>query len=312
MINNALRNLLQKPFLNNTNIFNEIDPDFLEIIKTIKPSEKKLIKLNLKDELLQLAVQASEFKLKNNYYKLISLQNIKVELEEKELEAFHKLIRVLTHEIMNSVTPITSLTSSIHEIFNIKKVKSSDIDEKTVTYISDGLEAILDRSTGLLNFTQAYQKLTRIPPPKFTKINTSELFERIKILFNPEMIENKIEFSVSINTNAKALLADTELLAQVIINLIKNSIEAVLKIKQAKIIVTIERSNEGKTIICIEDNGIGIPEEEMEKIFIPFYTTKENGSGIGLSLSRQILRLHKGSIMVNSVPGSKTIFTLKF
>jgi len=237
---------------------------------------------------------------------------MKNEIEEKKKEERQKQIRVLTHEIMNTVTPITSLSSSLYNIIETSKIKNEIIDKKSIEYLSDGLEAIIDRSTGLTSFVEAYKNLTRIPPPKFVKVSTIGFFNRIELLFLQDFKNKNIKYRVNINKGCEELFFDKELMEQVIINLIKNSIESLNNTLNPQIVIDILKEQSHKTIILITDNGEGISQESIDKIFIPFFSTKEKGTGIGLSLSRQILRLHKGTINVKSIPNKETIFTLVF
>ncbi|MDN5201090.1 ATP-binding protein [Fulvivirgaceae bacterium BMA10] len=310
LMNNALKKFLDKPHLNNIDGLEVVDKQLLNAIKEIKPGENKLLKFKTKSEILEFAIQAEEFKLEHDFYKLISLQNIKGQLEESEMIAWQKLIRILTHEIMNSVAPITSLTSTLHQIVLKKKEKKEALDEEVTEKIDQGLLAIINRSQGLMNFTEAYRNLTKIPPPNFEKFKIIELIERINILFKSKLTEAGINFQIKANNESLEILADPELLSQVIINLIKNASEALRETTDPKIVLTIKKASEEKTMIGVSDNGPGIPPDTLDKIFVPFFTTKDQGSGIGLSLSKQIIQRHKGNLSVQSVEGKGTSFTI--
>ena len=266
-----------------------------------------MIKMTIQNRLLELSVSVADFKLREVPYKLISFQNIQKELEEKELDAWQKLIRILTHEIMNSVTPITSLASSINSLI---ADNSKTLDEEEMEDIRDGIYAIQKRGEGLLHFTETYRSLTKIPPPKFQLVEAQPLLERLHILFKPVLKKYGVQLNLKLPSNMVVFIADVELIEQVIINLLKNAIEAAREVTNPTIEIRATKTNEGKTFIEIQDNGKGIPQEVLDKIFVPFFTTKKEGSGIGLSLSRQIMRLHKGNIDVNSVIGKGTVFTL--
>ena len=266
-----------------------------------------MIKMTVQNRLLELSVSVADFKLREVPYKLISFQNIQKELEEKELDAWQKLIRILTHEIMNSVTPITSLASSLN---GLMKDKDSVLEEEDMEDIRDGMYAIQKRGEGLLHFTETYRSLTKIPPPKFQLVEAQPLLERIHILFKPVLKKYGVELELKLPDKMVVFIADVELIEQVIINLLKNGIEAAREVENPKIEIRAMKTNEGKTFIEVQDNGKGIKEDVLDKIFVPFFTTKKEGSGIGLSLSRQIMRLHKGNIEVNSVLGKGTVFTL--
>ncbi|MFC2098046.1 PAS domain-containing sensor histidine kinase, partial [Bacteroidota bacterium] len=285
LVNKALKRLLNKPNLSPGSKLNELEPEFLKVVKEIKPGQRKLVKIDSWDESYKVSVLATDIKLLEKSYKLVSAHNIKGELEEYELEAWQKLIRVLTHEIMNSVTPITSLSSSLFDMLENKRNNNEIIEEKTINTIADGLDAIIDRSKGLAGLTGAYKKLTRLPVPEFEIINIKEFIKNIDTLYSTRLQEQNIELIISFEEEVDKLYTDPELVKQVLINLINNSVESIIGLEDAIIKITIGLNLDQKVFISVEDNGPGIHENIIEKIFIPFYTTKDKGSGIGLSLS---------------------------
>lgn len=304
--------------LNNQHNISQIkiqDINLYNLIKRLKSGEKELVKLKLNDNLMHLSVFATEFKVQNKSIKLISLQNIKQELEYQELESWQKLIRVLTHEIMNSVTPISSLSNAINETFestNGQKSELAKISDDDFEDILSSLKTIENRSKGLLKFVSSYKQLTRIPKPDFKEVNLIELLNHCRTLLKQNISEKKINFQLNCAENIGKTYADYDQIEQVIINLIINAIEAVKDQDKPQISIDVLRTELNKHKVVIIDNGKGIDPDEMDKIFIPFYTTKKEGSGIGLSLSRQIMRLHKGSIQVNSELGKGSEFILEF
>ncbi|MTI40407.1 sensor histidine kinase [Fulvivirga lutimaris] len=300
MMNQALQKMFDRPQMAFLSNLSGIDERLPELLMDIKPKENKLLKVKIKDELLHLSIHASEFLLDKEFYKLISIQNIKNELDSNELDAWQKLIRVLTHEIMNSVTPITSLSGTLKQI-----VETSPHDNQTIDKVTQGLEAIQLRSKGLQNFTDAYRKLTKIPTPNYASLNLHNLFKRILILVEDQSKDIEIKLNISEDIE---IMGDKDLLEQVFINLVKNGIEA-LEGRNSPVL-RIKAWQDDQTHISISDNGSGIDEDKIDKIFIPFFTTKKEGSGIGLALSRQIIRLHNGNIGVTSVPGEGTSFTV--
>lgn len=307
LMNKALKELLRKPYLKDFAAVEKLFPELHKLITRLESGQHELIKMTVQNRLLELSVSVADFKLREAPYKLISFQNIQKELEEKELDAWQKLIRILTHEIMNSVTPITSLASSLKGLIEDKE---RVLDEEEMEDIRDGIYAIQKRGEGLLHFTETYRSLTKIPPPKFQLVEAQPLLERIHILFKPVLKKYGVELELQFPSKMVVFIADVELIEQVIINLLKNGIEAAREVENPKIEIRAIKTNEGKTIIEVQDNGKGIKEDVLDKIFVPFFTTKKEGSGIGLSLSRQIMRLHKGNIEVNSVIGKGTVFTL--
>jgi two-component system nitrogen regulation sensor histidine kinase NtrY len=316
LINTAAKRLLKVAHLKNVKSLESKSKTLTKTLLQLKSREKALVKVEDHNELLHLALYATEFKLGGRSFSLVSLQNIHSELEEKEIEAWQKLIRVLTHEIMNSVTPIASLASTINELIQ-ESTKSLDFEKEAeasenLNDISQALQTIQKRSKGLLHFVDAYRNITLIHKPNFSIFSIKELFARIEKLMRTNIAEKAVEFKMNIDPESLELTADPELIEQVLINLMLNALQAVKGRKKPKIELNASLDSNGKIIIRIIDNGRGIPKENLEKIFIPFFSTKEGGSGIGLSLSRQIMRLHKGSISVHSEPHERTVFNLIF
>ena len=315
LINNAAKRLLKVPRLKNINSLEFLSRPLVDTLFHLKPREKALVKVENNNELLCLFLYATGFKLRGQKYSLVSIQNIHSELEEKEIEAWQKLIHVLTHEIVNSITPIASLASTINELIKESyKIEPSGekINTEALTDIHHAAETIQKRSRGLLNFIDAYRNLTFIKKPNFQIVTVKELFDRAEKLMQTNIKNKDICFKVSIEPQNLELTADPELIEQVLINLLLNALQAVEEQKKAMIDLDAHLDVRGRIIIQVRDNGPGISEEYMEKIFIPFFSTKKGGSGIGLSLSRQIMRLHHGSIGVHSEPNVQTVFTLRF
>ncbi|MEM9389294.1 MAG: ATP-binding protein [Bacteroidota bacterium] len=305
LVNQATKDLLGLPQIISLKTIQRVDKYLLKIIREIKPGENRLVKLIVKNEMLQLNVHASEFKLQNRFFKLVSLQNIKNALDENELAAWQKLIRVLTHEIMNSVTPITSLSGTLKSLVDKKRNENKFIDKDSIDKLWVGLDAVENRSKGLQSFTTSYRKLTKIPTPVFESVKIRERVNRILELFKNETQGVNIKVSIS---NDVLILADPELLDQVLINMIKNALDAMTGTDGPQLSIGCTAKN----IITISDNGSGIEEDKLDQIFIPFFTTKKDGSGIGLALSQQIMHLHKGKIDVHSEKGIGTTFNLRF
>ncbi len=307
LANQALKDLLQKNIITHLHSFQALDPSFIATLREIRTGETRLIKLKVNNELLQLSIHASEFKLEEKYYKLISMQNIRNELDIREMEAWQKLIRVLSHEIMNSVAPIISLSSTLHELVEQNNKQLISEDETLYTSLDKGLDAIKTRGEGLYNFTQTYRKLTGVPQLSLKEVNLKDIISRVEILMRSKLSEGNVHLAIS--SVDVQLTADPELMEHVLINLIINAIEAADK-KQPFIRIHSSKNQKGNLLIHIEDNGSGMDESTMEKIFIPFFTTKKYGSGIGLALSKQILQLHHADIHLSSEPGKGTEFVI--
>ena len=315
LINNAAKKLLGIAQLKNIEQLDMIEHGLGARVMTIERGSKLILKIHRDEQLLNLLLFVSEFVIGTEKYRLVSIQNIQSELEEKEMEAWQNLIRILTHEIMNSVTPIVSLSSTAHNMLNAEHFNNALQNDDCAEALDDikaAVTTIENRSKGLLEFVENYRKLTRIPKPNFQILPAVELFERVESLFKSQLAEKNVEFVIDIQPHNLELTADNTLIEQVIINLLKNAIEAVDGLDSGRIIMKAFYSAVGRPVIQVEDNGAGIEQETLEKIFIPFFTTKSSGSGIGLSLSRQIMRLHNGSLTVQSVPYSRTAFVLRF
>lgn len=316
LINNAAKKILKISLLKNINDLRSRYPKLADTLLSLKHNDKKLVNLQMDDETGYLSIYSHPFVLKEENNILISLQNIQEELEAKELEAWQNLIRVLTHEIMNSITPISSMSSSLLEILGSdgedgeesgKKLTPEETDD-----ITGALQTIHQRSQGLMSFVGNYRNMTLIPDPNFKIISIAEFFQTLERLMNDKLIDNSITMKWSVEPESLELTADPDLMEQVMINLLLNAIYAVTGKKDPLITLKAFLGSEGAIMITVEDNGVGIVDEALEKIFIPFFTTKEKGSGIGLSLSRRIVRMHKGTIKVKSTVDEGSTFTLRF
>jgi len=313
LLNNAAKKLLKVPRLGNIKDLESISHRLADKLINISPGDKDLIKLQRDDDLLQLSIYATGFILRQQQLTLVAMQNIQHELEEKEMISWQNLIRVLTHEIMNSITPIASLASTAQGL--LKDNKECEVPESMNEIIDDvrkAVNTIEKRSNGLLTFIENYRKLTRIPKPAFKVVQIKDLFDRVEYLLKDQFNQSAIKFKKGIDPGSLTITADPALMEQVLINLCKNSIEAVNGVIHPKIKLKAGTDGRGNPVIKVSDNGKGITEEVVEKIFIPFFTTKPQGSGIGLSLSRQIIRLHKATIGVTSKPNEQTVFKLRF
>lgn len=312
LINQAAKDLLKIGLLNEINDLDRVFTGFSNELIKLKSGQQKVIKFFIDGELIMLSAKAAVFIIRKKTIRLISLQNITNELEEEEIDAWQKLIRVLTHEIMNSVSPVKSLTNTIIKLFqkNGKPKKVKEISDLTIENSLIGLHAIDKRNQGLLKFVETYRSLTKIPKPNFEEFDVEDVFATIKLLMNEEINRKKIKLSINIKPENLKLKADEKLISQVLINLVKNAGEALSENGEIKL-EAFGNSDNG-VFIKVTDNGKGIPEDILEKIFIPFFTTRENGNGIGLSLCRQIMRMHKGNISAISKEGEGSVFTLKF
>jgi signal transduction histidine kinase len=312
-MNREAKALFKTPHLSNLKSFARIDPQLPEVIEGLAGGNRALIGVKIGDETLQLALYATEFELLGGRYKLISFQNIRDELEQREIDYSQKLIKVLTHEIMNSVTPIISLTKLIGDRLVDEKsgeltVQGLPSDEQRD--LARGLASIHSRGSGLLKFVQAYSALTNLPRPSFASVDVAALLDRVHALMKPALEGAALEVQV-VGANL-TVRADPQQIEQVLINLVKNAAEALEGRADGRVVLRGARDDQGKALVQVIDNGPGIDPALVDDIFLPFFTTKRSGSGVGLSVSRQIMALNKGLLTVKTARGSGSEFTLRF
>ncbi len=314
IINRAAEQLLNKKYVSSLNIIAKLNKELADALWAIRAGETRVLKLIINNELHQLILTATEFILLESKYKLVSLQNIKRALDEREIESWQKLIRVLTHEIMNSMTPIVSLSRYIGGVVDNEELIQRITDHESEQYkdLRQSIEAISSRSQGLMEFVDSYRSLSNLPEPVFDEIKIIQLFERIELMFKEQLEDEGIKFSSTVDPDNADILADVKLMEQVLINLISNAIDAVADKDVKRIHLECKQDLYGKTKIRVIDNGCGIDKDTIDNIFTPFFTTKEKGNGIGLSLSRQLTRLNNGTLSVSSSEGEGSQFTLSF
>lgn len=311
LINSNARRFMGVQSIKNIGELANKNPKLLQALKDVEPGKSSLYKSN-QDFLL--TIQATELRIRGNIMKLLTLQNIQTELQQQEIEAWQNLTRVLRHEIMNSITPISSLTSTLREILDhdmMHRNSHYELKNEGAEDLREGLSTIENRSKGLIKFIDAYREYTSLPQPKIKTVLVKEFIDRVAQFMTPEIKKKPVEFRQFCDSQYLTIQADEEMIEQVLINLIKNSLEALAETSQGKIDVT-GKVKGSFVVIEVADNGPGIIKEAMNKIFVPFFTTKKTGSGIGLSLSRQIMQMHNGNLSVESEPGVRTVFTMKF
>ncbi len=305
LINAAARNILGTADpVHIRKLAQEAGTDFPE---ALRPGDRALIKIRKPAGILHCSVRSRKIITPEQEYTLFSLQNINRELEENELESWQKLIRVFIHEIMNSVTPITITATGIIRLLENGQEERLMADREAMV---NGLEAIRKRSRGLAAFMESYRRLTQIPSPEFTVTEAGTLLRNTLTLMQPVLERRGIRSRLECVPSNPRLWGDEKLIEQVMLNLLHNAVDALYGIAAPAISVNCVEAGERITI-TVEDNGAGIPAGVMDTIFVPFFTTKAEGSGIGLSISRQIMNLHKGSIIARSKPG-ETVFQLDF
>lgn len=309
-MNESLKNILQLPYLKSLESLEKRHPEIFRDIVLLKPGESKITATYIGLQEIKLLLTSTAFQTGQRKYALLGFQNISSAVAETESEAWKKLLSVMTHEIMNSVAPISSLASTLQSRLHHSKEDASKT-QLNFEDVATGIDTIKKRSESLLKFAQTYRNLNKIAAPDVKVFFVRDLFENIFNLMGPTLESKGIEMEILLKDTNLQLKADITLIEQVMINLVVNAMEAV-KDKEEKIIVLSGETHHNKINIKVSDNGSGMEKEVLEKIFIPFFTTRKNGSGIGLSLCRQIMRVHHGNLAVASEPGKGTVFTLQF
>ncbi|MDN3583326.1 sensor histidine kinase [Mucilaginibacter flavus] len=310
-INEAFKKLLSIPYLKTIQSLEKREPDLYQELIRLKPGESNIITITRNQQLVKILITASLMRSDEKLYKLIAFQNVSEALDETESKAWSKLLNVMTHEIMNSVAPISSLADTLKNRLQSPEITES-MDGSDLEDLELGIDTIKRRSDGLLKFTESYRSLNKITKLDRDKVLVRNLFENLNSLMRPTLEKKNIELEIILRDPALAVEADINLIEQVMINLLVNAIEAVKDREEPRITLSAEAQSGSKTLVKITDNGMGMPHELLDKIFIPFFSTKKTGSGIGLSLCKQIMLLHKGNIQVQSTEGKGSSFILQF
>jgi nitrogen fixation/metabolism regulation signal transduction histidine kinase len=310
-INEAFKKLIGVPYLKTVHSLEKRDETLYREVIALKPGESKILTLTRNQQLIKILVNASVLRSDDKPYKLVAFQNVSEAMDETESKAWQKLLNVMTHEIMNSVAPISSLADTLKNRLQEPEIVNSPVSSQ-LEDLELGIDTIKRRSEGLLKFTESYRSLNKITKLDLTKILVRNLFENLNSLMRPTLEKKKIELEIILRDPTLAIEADINLIEQVLINLVVNAIEAVKDREHPKIILSAELQSNNKTLVKVADNGLGMPPELLEKIFIPFFSTRKTGSGIGLSLCKQIMLLHKGNIQVQSTEGMGSAFVMVF
>jgi two-component system nitrogen regulation sensor histidine kinase NtrY len=309
-MNDSLKKILGMPYLKSLQSLEKRDVYLFREIQQLQPGTGKIISISRDNGIVKVLASATAFQTDNKTYKLAAFQNVNEALDEAEAKAWQKLLSVMTHEIMNSVAPISSLADTMLD----RLQKATEFMREQPAAVEDlelGIETIRRRSEGLLKFTETYRNLNKIVAPTLSKVYIRNLFENLHQLMQPTLQQKNVELDIILQNPDLSYELDATLIEQVLINLLVNAIEAVKDKPNPKIqLSAFSAAGSSKINIKVADNGCGIPASLMDRIFIPFFTTRKNGSGIGLSLCQQILLLHKGSIQVQSVVNEGSAFTL--
>ena len=308
-INRSARRMLRLHNLTHVRQLHSIDPGLSIVLMTIKSGQRRWIQVHKGPQRVQLALFAQKIQLpQREGYKLLTLQNLQPELEEKESEAWKDLIRVLSHEIMNSMTPISSLSTTALQLIP----KETEALSAKFVDLHEAISTISRRSQGLMQFVQNYRRFACIPDPSREPFAVECLFGRLHTLMHSHLIDRSIAFESQVTPTDLHVVIDPALIEQVLINVLTNAMDAVADSPTPRIRLTAAMDHQAQVSIQITDNGRGMDEAMIDKVFIPFFTTKTHGSGVGLSISRQIMRLHAGTLRIISSVGQGTTVTLHF
>ncbi|WP_117883507.1 sensor histidine kinase [Aureibaculum luteum] len=312
--NPTVEKLLNYKPLNHIKQLAQVDKGLYALFEDLKPFDQKLYQLTNEREKTQLAIKSTSININKQELLLVVIQDINKELDEKETDSWVKLIRVLTHEIMNTITPITSISESILRYFkkDDKMVNADTFEVKHIENTIKGLEVIKEQGNDLMSFVQSYRTLLSVPEPDKEIVEAKKLLSKVLVLMQQDGVNNKVEIKLDISPDNLELFVDSKQITQVMINLAKNALQSLKNKENGIIKMSAGINNANKKYITVTDNGSGIAPELIEEIFVPFFTTKNSGTGIGLSLSKQIMQLHGGSLMVHSVPDKNTTFVLTF
>ena len=310
-MNESLKRMLLLPYLKTIHSLAKRDQDLYDHVISLKPGNSHIATVHREKDSFKILLSATAFQTDGKKFHLIAFQNINEALDETESKAWQKLLSVMTHEIMNSVAPISSLADTLKNRLQ-QSVQHLDNSNGVIEDLEVGINTIKRRSEGLLKFAEVYRNLNKITTPNLKEVYVRDLFENMHNLMEPTLDQKGIDMEIIMKDPELKLEVDTNLIEQVLINLVVNAIEAVKDSEQPRIVLSAVVSANNKVAMKVSDNGYGMNEEVMNNIFIPFFSTKKNGSGIGLSLCKQIMMLHKGNITVQSLEGKGSVFTLQF
>ncbi|WP_299767231.1 HAMP domain-containing sensor histidine kinase [uncultured Dokdonia sp.] len=309
--NDSFGEILDVPSFKNIRFVESRKPELFTTIFETYHREPDSISIALRNESLKILISDTVFQVEEDAFKLVVIQNIDDTLNKNESESWKKLLSVMTHEIMNSIAPISSLADTLHQNIQMA-LKEPENTQLELEDLNSGIKTIKNRSEGLLQFAKTYRSLNKVTHLNLERVRISELFSNIQLLMEPSITAKNIAVTFNVTTPKLELDIDIHLIEQVLINLLLNAVDACKEIENAKIKVEASQNTNRDIVIRVFDNGAGIPKDILENVFVPFFTSKATGSGIGLSLCKQIMLLHKGKIIVKSIEGEGSVFSLVF
>jgi len=312
--NNAARRLFGASRVTRLRDLQQFGHSFREAVAEAVPGERQLVTFSVEGVEYQLTLAATENVVAGEIHRLISLQDIQSELDVTQVQAWQDLVRVLTHEIMNSITPITSLATTAENVVDdvIRQTEADSPVAGDLTDLRDAVHTVARRSDSLLQFVHGYRQLTRLAPPDKKRVRVADLFDSVRQLAEAEWPTSKTALSIEVEPAELDVYADRDLLEPVLLNLLRNAWQVTMNLADPKLRMIGRLNRRGNVIIEVCDNGPGVPEDLARKIFVPFFTTKPEGSGVGLALARQVMTVHGGFIRVADNDGVGARFTLTF
>jgi two-component system, NtrC family, nitrogen regulation sensor histidine kinase NtrY len=313
LLNFAARRLFEGPCIR-AQEFSQYGDGFAVGMENLKPGDGVILRMERRAGALQLKAAATDLALSGKRRRLISLQNIENELSANELVAWQTVIRVMAHEVMNSLTPVTSLAATAEGLIAqvVNTLPEDDANRPVLADAEEALETLARRSEGLLHFVQNHRRITKRMVAKVERVRIDRIFARLGRLLAADLAQRAIQLSIAVEPQTLEIEADAELLDQALINLVRNAIEALRDVTDGKITLSAARDLDGRVVLAVADNGPGIPPESREKVFVPFFTTKRQGSGVGLTLARQIATLHGGGVAITETSGGGATVSLRF
>ncbi|TRY31504.1 sensor histidine kinase [Aliiglaciecola sp. M165] len=313
--NVSARKLFAQHRVQSLDDFAQLGGDFLQQLKKLKPGERRLVSISIEGAEHRLSLSATELLTNGNIDMLVSLQDIQNELDFAQMQAWQDLVKVLTHEIMNSITPVASLAKTSVELLEDvkqKQAKAQNIDDE-IEELFHGIDTVSRRSDSLIKFVSSYRKLTDIPKVQPSKVDISQLFSTAQTITSQSFPDQQTEITTLIEPTQLTIKADKDLIEQIMINLLKNAYQATQHNDgPQKVTLHAYINRRGRGVIEIQDNGSGIEDDVLDKIFVPFFTTKRDGSGVGLALARQVMIAHRGNISAKNLDSGGACFTLTF
>lgn len=312
--NNAARRLFGSAHVTRLSDLGQFGDEFEKAVTKLRAGQRRLVTFEVEGIEQRITLAATQVIIGGHVERLISLQDIQSELDAAQLQAWQDLVRVLTHEIMNSITPVASLAKTAVDLVDDAASQVTDNPEvvEELADVKDAVNTVARRSDSLMQFVSSYRRLTRLPPPDKSMIRLDELFDHVGKLATQDWSEKDLSLVINVQPSELDMQADRDMIEQVLINLLQNAAQALEAKEGATVWLSGHLSKRGRVVVEVADNGPGIPADIAKKIFVPFFTTKREGSGVGLALTRQVMIAHGGAVSLADREGGGAKFSLTF